>query len=337
MHKSKNIIFDYKNIPKVIPDNEIQNNKNSDLLHKLLRDDDINKLVMDNINLKNNNDLFEKMEKKKNIFDLYQNFHKNDTFSQINEDEIILEQKNKNFNNKLIHLYRLHSSKFHPKKNENSRNINEVFNKQINLLKKERNNIWNDSYFNNKNQKIIKNMNIFRKNIAFRYRFLNNSTKNKNIKNNFKSKNKQMNKILQISKSIPDILYQEIKSMQNIKNINISNDNDNKLEGDNFFLNKKIIKDYGFNSPFKGNRYIGNIYDYYKSNNCLNEKYLIFSPRQNDNFISEKINQIANEENNSSTIFSINKKNNKRNDKIKGAKIKKNEKSGMIHLNSLLM
>ena len=244
-----------------------------------MRDDDINNLVVDNINLKNNNDLFEKMEKKKNILDLYQNFYKNNNYSGVNKDEVILEQKNKDFNNKLIHLYRLHSSKFHPKKNEMSRNINDIYKQQINLLKKEKNNIWN------KNQKNTKNMNIFRKNIAFRYRFLNNSTKNKNVSNIFKSKNKKMNKILQISKSIPDILYQEIKSIQNI-NLNNSHDNAKKIEEDKFFINKKIIKDYGFNSHFKGNRYIGNFYDYYKSNNCLNEKYLIFSPRQNDDFIS---------------------------------------------------
>ena len=298
-----------------------------------MRGDNINNLVKDNINLKNNNDLFEQMKKKKNIFDLYQNFHKND-FSEMTEDEAILEQKSKNFNNKLIHLYRLHSSKFHPKKDDNSQNIKDVYDKQINLFKKERSNIWNNSRFNNKNQKIMKNMNKFRKNIAFRYRFMNNSTKNKKIKNNFKSKNKKMNKILQISKSIPDLLNQEIKSLQNIKNMNLSHGNAKKLEEDNFIINKKFIKDYGFNSPFKGNRYIGNIYDYYKSNNCLNEKYLIFSPRQNDAFISEKINQIYNE--NNSSIHN-NKNNNKRNEKIKGAKIKKNEKSGMIHLKSLLI
>ena len=305
-----------------------------------MRGDNINNLVKDNINLKNNNDLFEQMKKKKNIFDLYQNFHKND-FSEMTEDEAILEQKSKNFNNKLIHLYRLHSSKFHPKKDDNSQNIKDVYDKQINLFKKERSNIWNNSRFNNKNQKIMKNMNKFRKNIAFRYRFMNNSTKNKKIKNNFKSKNKKMNKILQISKSIPDILLYEIKSINNTnKNNNIINsyDNNKKLEEENL-QNYKAVKEYGFLSPYKGNRYIGNFYDYYKSNNCLNEKNLIFSrgKNYNNNIIYEKINKINDEDElsqfNNNKLSSENSENGDINAKI----IKKNGKSGMIHLSSLLL
>ena len=296
---------------------------------------------MDNIQLNNNNDLFEQIEKKKkNIYNLYPNFQNSKTFDEITKDELVLEQKTKDFNKKLISLYGKHSSKFHSKKEDDSQKINDILHLDIKSIKDENINNNNDKNNNNNNQlssrnpNNYKNMNLFRKKMAFRFRFMqNNSTKKKKLNKSFKSKNKKMNKILQISKSIPDLLNQEIKSLQNIKNMNLSHGNAKKLEEDNFIINKKFIKDYGFNSPFKGNRYIGNIYDYYKSNNCLNEKYLIFSPRQNDAFISEKINQICNE--NNSSIHN-NKNNNKRNEKIKGAKIKKNEKSGMIHLNSLL-
>ena len=286
---------------------------------------------MDNINLNNNNDLFEEMEKRKNRYNLFQNASKNETNSQLDDVEIVLEQKNKDFNKKLISLYKIHSSKFHLKKDEYSEHINKILNKEIKSLKKS--NILNKSQ-----EKLnIKNLNKVRKNLAFRYRFLKSSTKNKNVKKNFEVKNVKMNKILQISKSIPDIILHEIKSMQNDMKKNNSYMNDKKCEDNNFYKNYNINKDYGygFSSPFKGNRYIGNLYDYYKSNNCLNEEYLIFGKDSHNNYIYEKINQ------NNQDVLPLNHNNKinflKINEKKGKEKIKKNEKSGMIHLKSLLI
>ena len=337
--KTKNIIYDYKNIPKLIQRNKINNNNNNDkynLLHKLLREDNIHNLVMDNINLKNNNDLLEQMDKRKNRFNLFKNTYKNETYSQIDDAEIVLEQKNKDFNKKLISLYRMHSSKFHLKNDIYSDNINNILDKEIKLLKKEKSNNINYNEFNKKNQNNIKNLNKIRKKMAFKYRFLNNSTKNKNIKKNFELRNIKMNKILQISKSIPDILLYEIKSMQNNIKKNKSYLNDKKIEDNNFYVNYNIDKEYGLYSPFKGNRYIGNIYDYYKSNNCLSEEYLIFGKNEQDkNYIYEKVNQ-----NNKKDIFlnNISKSNNSKiNGKNDRLKVKKIDKSGLIHLSSLLI
>ena len=296
---------------------------------------------MDNINLNNNNDLFEEMEKRKNRYNMFQNGAKNETFSQIDDAENVLEQKNKDFNKKLISLYKIHSSKFHLKKDEYSERINKILNKEIKSLKKERSNIFNNKkeQMNNKNENHVINLNKIRKNMAFRYRFMNNSTKNKKIKKNFETKNIKMNKILQISKSIPDIILHEIKLIQKDMKKNNSYMNDKKIDDNNYYVNYNINKDYGygFTSPFKGNRYIGNIYDYYKSNNCLNEEYLIFGKSsQNNNNIYEKINHNNQEEflplnhNNKSNIFKIN-------GNVERGKIKKNEKTGMIHLKSLLI
>ena len=345
--RTPNIIYDYKDIPKIIPNNKIKNNNNSNLLHKLLRSENIHDLVMDNIQLNNNNDLFEQIEKKKkNIYNLYPNFQNSKTFDEITKDELVLEQKTKDFNKKLISLYGKHSSKFHSKKEDDSQKINDILHLDLKSIKDE--NINNNDKNNNNNQlssrnpNNYKNMNLFRKKMAFHFRFMqNNSTKKKKLNKSFKSKNKKMNKILQISKSIPDILLYEIKSINNTnKNNNIINsyDNNKKLEEENL-QNYKAVKEYGFLSPYKGNRYIGNFYDYYKSNNCLNEKNLIFSQNKNynNNIIYEKINKINDEDElsqfNNNKLSSENSENGDINAKI----IKKNGKSGMIHLSSLLL
>lgn len=291
------------------------------------------------MHLNNKNDLFEQIEKRKNIIKIYQTPPKKNAFSQKNDGQIILEEKNKNLDKNLISLYRLHSSKFHTKKeyDEYSKNTNIVLNKEINLLKKERNNVLNESQFSSKKSNNIEDLNKFRKNMAFRFRFLNSSPKNKNCQKSFRSNNIKMNRILQISKSIPDIFFHANKTMQNdMKNNNLSNENMKNIEKGYLYRKNKGINEYGYISPFKGNRYIGNIYNYYKSNNCLKEDYLIFAPNKNknNNNIYEKI---YNDEQNSFNNKSKNKKYLKRNNDINWAKIKKNKKFGMIHLSSLLI
>ena len=117
------------------------------------------------------------------------------------------------------------------------------------------------------------------------------------------------------------------------KNNNNCFENRKKMENWIIYRNNQGINEYGYTSPFKGNRYEGNIYNYYKSNNCLSEEYLIFGLNQNksNNDIYEKI--YNDEQNNKSQ----NKKYISRNDETNWTKIKKNKKSGMIHLSSLLI
>ena len=295
-------------------------------------------LVVDNAQLNNDNNILEEMEKRKNKF---LNLYQKNNFEKINKDDKnSFEQITKEFNMKLMSLYGLHSSKFHSKNDEDSKKINDIINSEIKTLKKENitkdksyRKILNNSHLSSRTNS--KDMNMIRKKLAFRYRFLKNSTKNRGLQNSFRSKNKKMNKILQISKSIPDILLHEIKSINNNKNFNNSYYNNKKVEEDNSLQNYKVIKDYGFLSPFKGNRYIGNMYNYYKSNNCLKMEKLIFPQNNynNNNIISEKINKINEEEYLSPPN---NNKNNGINGELNTKIIKKNEKSGMIQLSSLL-
>lgn len=303
----------------------------------------------------NDNDLFKQMKnRKKSIFNYQGPYSNNDDLNKIASDnnELNLEKKNNDFDKNLISLYRLHSSKFHSQKDKNKQNINEIFKMEINSLKNEKNkkykNFENNVYTPKNND--VKNNLIFKKKMAFHYRYINYSPKAKISKqNNFKLQNKKYKKILQISKSIPNLLLLEYKSQKNnINNINLSFDNNNKkFEDDNFYKYRNSnLKEYNFssllNSPFKGNRYVGNIYDYYKCNNLLNKENLIYGESKNDNNnnIYEQINSIDHEDENNLSQNN-NKKTNKkiinRNGKTNKLSIKKISKFGKIQLSSLLI
>jgi hypothetical protein len=227
-------------------------------------------LIIDKIKLNDNtDDHFEELQRRKNnIFEENETNKNNAFFGDINNEKS-LENKNKDLDNKLLSLYRLHSSKFHKQKDVKLKD--DLLNMRLNLLKKS-----DIEKYNSKNNSILK----LRQKVAFKYRFMNNLT-NKSISpekkkmSNFKKQNEKMNKILKISKSIPDVLYKEIKTMKtDEKNMRNIESNSESVQKSN---------DYGFNSSFKTNRYLGNIYDYYKNNIPLYLKNNVFNNNNNTN------------------------------------------------------
>ena len=184
-----------------------------------------------------------------------------------------------------------------------------------------------------------------RRKMAFKYRFMNKS-RNKSIspekekKMNYKKKDARMIKILKISKSIPDVLYNQIKEMRKDK------DNINNNE------NTKQINPNEFKYSLKLNRYTGNIYDYYKSEipfylkSNFFENNLIANVNMNT---KNQLNTFKTEDKYSSNSININKVNksqkdiNKKEDtKVKYNKIKinkinygKGERDSFIKLSSL--
>ncbi len=189
----------------------------------------------------------------------------------------------------------------------------------------------------------FKNKNDFKTKMAFYYRYIDNGFKNKmKMKmKHFKTPDPKKKK-MQMSKSIPNILLYEIKKMQKIKkkkdNSDENNNNThNKSEEENYLnRNMNTVKGYGFSSSFKGNRYIGNLYYYYKSNSCLDESRLIFPYKPNNN--NNKINEQTKLTNSKEKSILIKKK---ILNKIKNINIKKsnnnNSKIGIVQLSSLLL
>ena len=220
--------------------------------------------------------------------------------------------KFKDLNKAFFSIYRLHSSKFHANNNENNKSINDKLNEQLNSLKKENKsiekvNIWNERY-SNKIHNSYKNVFEYRKKMAFKFRYMQYSPKKPNMRQNFKLKDDKMNKILKISKSIPNVLLKESKSLKKDEISSSTNNIDNKNEDINYYYNKN--KDYSFISPFKLRRYIGNIYNYYRSIITLNDNdnILIFKKKMNEskNKNDEITFNLNNEEkNNISTIRNL--------------------------------
>ena len=300
----------------------------SPLLNKLLKNDNIHNIVLDNMNLNDNFELFDNFEKNQaKILD--KNFKSFEIFNNSDENkelQLLSKNKFKDLNNELMSLYRLHSSKFHSRKIEKEKNISDKFNEEMNSSvneekNKEKINLWNEPIF--KRIQNYKNILEFRKKVAFRFRYMNYSPKIINLQKNFKSRDDKMNKILRISKSIPNFLLKGNKS----KNINnIEDINDIKEMNKNYFEenNKGIF------TPFKLNRYIGNIYNYYRSDISLNESKLIFRIKKDDfnNYEGNISNKI--DKSNQSYIPSI------RN--LKNKDINKNIKvNRIINLSSLLL
>ena len=229
-------------------------------------------LIIDNIKLNDNtDDHFEELHRKQhNIFEQNENNKNNDYFGDFNNEQS-LEQKNKDLDRKLISLYRLHSSKFHKQKDIKLKD--DLLNMRLNLLKKE-----DIEKINSKNNNSV---NRLRQKMAFKFRFMNNIdnkiSSKKKIKN-YKKQNEKMNKILKISKSIPDVLYKEIKTMKTNNNKKINN-----KKSINNVKNIENNSNHGFSSSFKTHRYLGNIYDYYKSNIPLYIKNNILNNNTNNN------------------------------------------------------
>ena len=206
-------------------------------------------LIIDKIKLKNKvNDHFEDLKRRQHIlFEQVEN--NNSIFGDVNNEKS-LEKKNIDLDKKLISLYNFHSNKFHKPKFIKLKD--DLLNMRLNLLKK--------SEIERLNSKNNNSVSRLRQKIAFKFRFMNDANKNKNKKLiNYKKQNERMNKILKISKSIPDILYKEITTVRE------------KIENNkNNFENSKNTIDHGLYIPIKSKRYSGNIYDYYKSDIPLN-------------------------------------------------------------------
>ena len=250
-------------------------------------------LIIDKIKLNDNtDDHFEELQRgQHNIFEENENT-KNNGFFGDNNNEKSLEMKNKDIDKKLVSLYRLHSSKFHKQKDVKLKD--DLLNMRLNLLKKS-----DIEKLKSKNNSIRR----LRQNIAFKFRFMNKlpnksiSPKKKKI-SIFKKQNEKMNKILKISKSIPDVLYKEIKSMKTEEKNKVNNTNNTENVQRNY--------ENGINSSFKACRYSGNIYDYYKSNVPLYLNNNIFNKNPNiSNNISSKFVHINNEDKHS--IYSYDK------------------------------
>ena len=268
-------------------------------------------MVIDNIKLNDHTDIFENL-KKRSLPELNQNYSYetlNDANGNTNiYESILMKRKIKDLNDEFISLYRLHSSKFHSRKEENEKKINDKLNEEMNMLIKdnknnEKLNLWKEP-INFKAQHSYKNIFEFRKKMAFRFRYMNNPSKKIKIKKNFKIEDEKVNKLLKISKSIPNIFLKEEKTenKENKENKEINNNSENSFEDRD--------KEFGFSSHFKLHRYSGNLYNYYKLNNPLNKNHLIFN------------------ENGSNNNAIINTKNIK--------KIRVNQRSKIIKLSSLL-
>ena len=298
-------------------------------MSKLLKNENIHNVVIDNIKLNDDSDIFENIQKRSlpelNQNNSYEDFDVFNNNKNIRES-VLIRKKIRDLNNDFISLYRMHSSKFHSRKEENEKKINDKFNEEMNMLVKqsknsEKINLWNDS-IRFKSQHSYKNIFEFRKKMAFRFRFMNNPNKKIRIKKNFKIKDEKLNKILKISKSIPNIFLKEIKSVKKV-NKEISNNSENSVDDRN--------KEVGIGSPFKLNRYSGNLYNYYKLNNSLNKNHLIFSENKNNNFniyMNNEENYLLKLDNNDNNVQVNNSKNFR--------KIRVNQRSKTIKLSSLL-
>ena len=197
---------------------------------------------------------------------------------------------------------------------------------RLNLLKK--------SEIEKLNSKNNNSVSRLRQKIAFKFRFMNKTNNNKNKKLiNYKKQNERMNKILKISKSIPDILYKEITIVR-------ENEENSKENNES---NKNTI-DQGLYIPLKSKRYSGNIYDYYKSDKLLYyHSNTIKGQKSTKN--KEQFNP-SNKSKNTISIINENKidsSNNKRRKNFNKIKVNKEnikkiilKKDGLFKLDSLL-
>ena len=258
------------------------------------------------MNLNDNIEVFENLIQNRKDPEYEHKFQNLKIYEKNNENETP-SNKFKDFNNELVSLYRLHSSKFHSRKEEKGKDISDKFNEEISLLVNKREKS-NDKINYGKNQstffsklKNYKNIEQYRKKLAFRFRYMNYSPKKININKYFKIKDDKMNKILKISKSIPNFILNEINSNKG------RNNKYKKIFDEEYKDEYKTSKDIkinlctyrrelGFISPFKFNRYVGHLYNYYRSNHSLNEKNLIFSDNFNIND-DEKMTELKNKKN----------------------------------------
>ena len=223
------------------------------------------------------------------------------------------------YGNEIQEMIRLHSSKFHAPKEEKNKSLIEVFDEEMKMLKSPKKKMPWDINNNKKKNEIINEDNImrYRKRMAFRYRFMSEKKNNKKSKKNIIAQNnKKMNRIIKISKSIPNFLRDALKSESDLNNKNkgydaaiqserISNEEDKSITNMSPIDSEKDIYE-NFEPSYDND--VGN----YKENNLYNNpnlhkdyfKMIYNSVDYFDNYNEHKKDDISNK--NTDRIISYN-------------------------------
>ena len=223
------------------------------------------------------------------------------------------------YGNEIQEMIRLHSSKFHAPKEEKNKSLIEVFDEEMKMLKSPKKKMPWDINNNKKKNEIINEDNImrYRKRMAFRYRFMSEKKNNKKSKKNIIAQNnKKMNRIIKISKSIPNFLRDALKSESDLNNKNkgydaaiqserISNEEDKSITNMSPIDSEKDIYE-NFEPSYDND--VGN----YKENNLYNNpnlhkdyfKMIYNSVDYFDNYNEHKKDDISNK--NTERIISYN-------------------------------
>ena len=179
---------------------------NSPRYHQILKTENLKELAKNN--LKNNRNIFSYLDDKHGVL-------KKKIVEKLNVNE-----PNDKYGNSIKNLIRLHSSKYHPEKEIKKSSLDE-FDVILNKLKY-------GNYDLESDDREIK----YRQRLAFKYRFLKNNKNTSPI--NFSKMNSIMNKLLSISKSIPNYLL-----IQNNKDTNIAKREETNKKTDS--VNNSII------------------------------------------------------------------------------------------------
>ena len=168
------------------------------------------------------------LRENKNIFSYIKGKNKKRILKKIHRRLESIDPDNP-YGNEIQSMVKLHKCKFHSINEENLKSLNEKFEEEIKYLKSPKKIMPWDINNNKKKNEIKNDDNIlkYRKRIAFKYRFM--SEKKKTIKNkndNIKNYNKKMNKLIKISKSIPNFILNKLNSAE----INKSETNPNNDE-----------------------------------------------------------------------------------------------------------
>jgi hypothetical protein len=223
------------------------------------------------------------------------------------------------YGNEIQEMVRLHSSKFHAPKEEKNKSLIEVFDEEMKMLKSPKKKMPWDINNNKKKNEIINEDNImrYRKRMAFRYRFMSEKKNNKKSKKNIIAQNnKKLNRIIKISKSIPNFLRDALNSESDLNKKNkgydaaiqserISNEEDKSITNMSPIESDKDIYD-NFEPSYD------NDIENYKENNLYNNpnlhkdyfKMIYNSVDYFDNYNEHKKDDISNK--NTERIISYN-------------------------------
>ena len=235
--------------------------------------------------------------------------------------------------NEIQEMVKLHSCKFHSPKEEKNKSLIEEFDEEMKMLKSPKKKMPWDINNNKKKNEIINEDNImrYRKRMAFRYRFM---SENKKIKNNKKSKkniiaknNEKMNRLLKISKSIPNFLRDALNSESDLNKKNkgyeaaiqsekISNMEDKSITNMSPIDSEKDVYD-NFEPSYDNDNYNeNNLYnnpnlhkDYFKMIYNSVDYFDNYNEHQKEDFTNKNIDRIITYNDDNTDIFKITKLN----------------------------